>query len=97
MFFSKSDESKDKVINEVLSNDSFNNLNLDLINLDLKVETGDKFEVHFYGPEDEKPSVELKDDTLQIKEPKLDHQHGKFWRKGFVEVNIVSQSDIMVT
>ena len=42
MFFSKSDESKDKVINEVLSNDSFNNLNLDLINLDLKVETGDK-------------------------------------------------------
>ena len=93
MFFNKSDESKDKVINEVLSNDSFDNLNLDLINLDLKVETGDKFEVHFYGPEDEKPSVELKDDTLQIKEPKLDYQHGKFWRKGFVEVNIVSQSD----
>ena len=43
MFFNKNDETKDKVVDEVLSGDSFNNLNLDLIDLDLKVETGNKW------------------------------------------------------
>lgn len=93
MFFNKNDETKDKVVDEVLSSDSFNNLNLDLIDLDLKVETGNKFEVHYCGSEDEKPSVELKDDTLEIEEPRVERKHGKFWRKDFIEVNIVSQSD----
>lgn len=31
MFFNKNDETKDTVVDEVLSSDSFNNLNLDLI------------------------------------------------------------------
>ncbi len=93
MFFNKNDETKDKVVDEVLSSDSFNNLNLDLIDLDLKVETGNKFEVHYCGSEDEKPSVGLKDDTLEIEELRVERKHGKFWRKDFIEVNIVSQSD----
>lgn len=67
MFFNKNDETKDTVVDEVLSSDSFNNLNLDLIDLDLKVETGNKFEVHYCGSEDEKPALSLKMIHLKLK------------------------------
>lgn len=93
MFFNKSDDTKDKVIDKVLSNDSFTNLNIDLIDLDLKIETGDKFEVHYKGLSDEEPSVELTNDTIEIKEPKIDHKDSKLWKKGIFEVNIVSYND----
>lgn len=91
MFFNKSN--KDEIVDEVLSNDAFTNLKLDLIDIDLKLETGDKFEVHYEGPFDEKPTVEAKADTLKIKEPRVDRKHGKFWKKGFIEVNIMNQND----
>lgn len=42
-----------------MSNDTFINLHLDLINLDLIVDTGDRFECHFYGPDDDYPASSL--------------------------------------
>lgn len=93
MFFSKNEEDKAKLVNEVLSKDSFDKLNIELIDIDLKIEFGNSFEIHYRGPLDEKPSVEFKNDVLEVKEPKVDHNHGKFWKKGFIEVNIVSHND----
>ena len=50
MLFNTSGKTKNEYVNEILSNDSFTNLKLDLIDLDLKIKAGDHFEVHYRGP-----------------------------------------------
>ena len=49
MLFNTSEKTKKEYVNEILSNDSFTNLKLDLIDLDLKIKAGDHFEVHYRG------------------------------------------------
>ena len=43
MLFNTSGKTKNEYVNEILSNDSFTNLKLDLIDLDLKIKAGDHF------------------------------------------------------
>lgn len=40
MLFNTSEKTKNEYVNEILSNDSFTNLKLDLIDLDLKLKQG---------------------------------------------------------
>lgn len=93
MLFNTSEKTKNEYVNEILSNDSFTNLKLDLIDLDLKIKAGDHFEVHYSGPVDKKPSLAFNENLLEIKEPKVERKPGKFWKKGIIEINIVTDKD----
>ena len=93
MFFNTSEKTKNEYVNEILSNDSFTDLKLDLIDLDLKIKAGDHFEVHYRGPIDKKPSLVFNENLLEIKEPKVERKPGKFWKKGIIEINIVTDKD----
>lgn len=93
MFFNTSEKSKNEYVNEVLSNYSFTDLKLDLIELDLRIKSGDHFEVYYRGPVDKKPSLVLNENLLEIKEPKVERKSGKFWKKGVIEINIVTDKD----
>ncbi len=93
MFFNTSEKTKNEYVNEILSNDSFTDLKLDLIDLDLKIKAGDHFEVHYRGPVDKKPSLVFNENLLEIKEPKVERKPGKFWKKGIIEINIVTDKD----
>lgn len=93
MFFNTSEKSKNEYVNEVLSNDSFTDLKLDLIELDSRIKSGDHFEVYYRGPVDKKPSLVLNENLLEIKEPKVERKSGKFWKKGVIEINIVTDKD----
>ena len=72
MLFNTSEKTKNEYVNEILSNDSFTDLKLDLIDLDLKIKAGDHFEVHYRGPVDKKPSLVFNENLLEIKEPKVE-------------------------
>ena len=93
MLFNTSEKTKNEYVNEILSNDSFTNLKLDLIDLDLKIKAGDHFEVHYSEPVDKKPSLAFNENLLEIKEPKVERKPGKFWKKGIIEINIVTDKD----
>lgn len=93
MLFNTSEKTKNEYVNEILSNDSFTNLKLDLIDLDLKIKAGDHFEVHYRGTVDKKPSLAFNENLLEIKEPKVERKPGKFWKKGIIEINIVTDKD----
>lgn len=94
MFFDKNEDNEVKIVDEVLSNDSFDKLSVDLVDIDFTLVGGDQFEVHYHGPEDKKPIVTNTDKALELREPKVERKNGKFWKRKHVEISIVSQDDI---
>ena len=94
MFFDKNEDNEVKIVDEVLSNDSFDKLSVDLVDIDFTLVGGDQFEVHYHGPEDKRPIVTNAGKTLELKEPKVERKNGKFWKRKHVEISIVSQDDI---
>ena len=74
MLFNTSEKTKNEYVNEILSNDSFTNLKLDLIDLDLKIKAGDHFEVHYRGPVDKK----MEQDKTAPNDPYLFNFHNRF-------------------
>lgn len=93
MFFKTSEKTKNEYVNESLSNDSFSDLKLDLIELDLTIKSGDYFEIYYRGPVDKKPSLTLSEEKMEIKEPEVKRKSGKFWKKGIIEINVVTDKD----
>lgn len=94
MFFSKKASGKVKTIDEVLSNDNFDQLSVDLVDMDFALVGGDHFEVHYHGPEDKKPIVTNVGKVLELKEPKVERKNGKFWEKAGIQINIVGRDDV---
>lgn len=94
MFFDKNEDNNVKRVDEVLSNDSFDKLNVDLVDIDFALVGGDQFEVHYRGPEDKKPVVTNAGEVLELKEPKVERKNGKFWKRNHVEINIIRQDDV---
>ncbi len=95
MFFDKNEDNEVKIVDKVLSNDSFDKLSVDLVDIDFTLVGGDQFEVHYHGPEDKRPIVTNAGKTLELKEPKVERKNGKFWKRKHVEISIVSQDDIV--
>lgn len=94
MFFDKTDDQDTKTVDETLYNDEFEKLNVELVDIDLELAGGDKFEIHYHGPEDKKPLVSKEDDLIKVKEPKVERKNGKTWKNKFVNISIVTENDV---
>lgn len=92
MFFSKEDEVK--TIDEVLTSDPFISLDINFTDIDLKMEIGDHFEVHYHGPSDKKPLLTQDDQLLKLKEPDVKRKNGKVWKKGVFKVEVITSNDV---
>lgn len=94
MFFTKNTNNKKdddtKTIDEVISNDPFEFLNVKFKSIDLEIKSGEKFEVRYHGPKYRKPTAELDNDELSVIEPDLREKEIFHWEKSFFKVEIHS-------
>lgn len=86
MFFKK-----EKIVDETLLEEQFNSIRTELKSLDLEIKTGDNYEVHFSGEESKKPTVEMVDDTVIIKQPKKPEIRGIY-----VSVNLSAEKLVII-
>lgn len=89
MFFkNKTKKDETELVNEILTNDSFELLNIEVSGLDVIIKEGKKFEVSFHGSKYNVPQLNFEDDRLLIKEPDVHAQDISRWEKGFFRIEI---------
>lgn len=92
MFFTKrtNGDSDTQTIDEIISNDPFELLNVNFKSFDLEIKAGEKFEIHYHGPKYRKPTVKVDHDETIIKEPDLKEKEIFHWEKSFFKMEIHS-------
>ena len=92
MFSNKND--KIEKVDKILTNEAFEELQVDFADINLAIESGDHYEVHYHGPEDKQPVVIQNEQQLRLKQPETDRKNGKFWQKGLFKIEVVTSSDV---
>ncbi|ABX27168.1 DUF4097 family beta strand repeat-containing protein [Lactobacillus helveticus] len=92
MFFNKND--KIEKVDKILTNEAFEELQVDFADINLAIESGDHFEVHYHGTEDKQPVVTQNEQQLRLKQPETDRKNGRFWQKGLFKIEVVTSSDV---
>lgn len=92
MFSNKND--KIEKVDKILTNEAFEELQVDFADINLAIESGDHFEVHYHGPEDKQPVVTQNEQQLRLKQPETDRKNGRFWQKGLFKIEVLTSSDV---
>lgn len=98
MFFEKKNDDDLKVIDETISTDSFVDLKINFKSCDLKLVSGDHFEIHYHGEKYRKPIVKNEQGVTTIDEPDVKSKEISCLEKGFfkIEINRDSQSEVTI-
>lgn len=99
MFFDKKNDDDLKVIDEILSTDSFTGLKINFKSSDLKLKAGNHFEIRYHGEEYRKPIVESDQNVTTVREPDVKSKEISRWEKGLfkIEIDRRSQSEVTIT
>lgn len=82
-------------VDKTLGTDPFKKLKVDFKSLNLALNAGDHFEIHYNGPEDNEPELEQKGDQLILTQENS-NSHDFQWQKGIFKIEF-SQGEGKVT
>lgn len=82
-------------VDKTLGTDAFKKLKVDFKSLDLDLNVGDHFEIHYAGPEDNEPELEQNGDQLILTQTNS-ASHDFHWQKGIFKIEF-SQGEGKVT